>query len=77
MRRRKPEQPWHAFFATDSYDVHNAEVRLVSGPRPYLSVVIDRDGRRNSWGFSGNATLRALARSILRETKPKRRSRAR
>ena len=64
-RLRKPEHPWHRVRVVGE----RGEVVLVgSGVRSYLWVGLRTgDGRRFVESFSGEKTLRALAKAILAE----------
>lgn len=68
----KPKEPWHKFAVRP--DRKRGEVTLVGGPRPYLVIHADvlPGATKTCVSISGQQTLRALARAILKNTKPRR-----
>ena len=67
----KNKEPWHVFTALDRY---GGEFILVGpGKRTYLAVHTNNAGPKGFGCIMGAATLRKMARAILRSVPPCRR----
>jgi hypothetical protein len=66
----KSKDSWHAITIRNAKGLGThvrGKIILVSGGRPYLWCGPDESGKGEIYTFSGKATLRKLARAILKE----------